>query len=434
MHFFTLFNGSPLKKKKLTITSFIAATMLLFAQEWWDLRMPAVPFILILSIPLWILPKASALRYTFFTTPFLMGVHGAYSLLIYVCLLCRVKVTNKYQYVFPIILFMVEVLDCFFFSDIGEYSTKILLYSSCLGILYFAFFLENADYADLLKYFCWGLGLSLLLLYGRLMLHGTMDEILAVTNRDGLEEKISGNDGINHFIANANSIGYYSIMLISALICVGKKLKFHMVEIALLLLIAIVAGGVSYSRTWLVCLAILTATYFVVSNMKEKVYFTVLITCAMIYVINTDNGFIASLTAGFESRFEEENIITGGNRSTIFNRYNDFFFSHPSYWVTGTGTTCVHNVANNEVSIHNGTQQIYVCTGLIGTIVLLITALKLKASNEYRRKELTQWIPLLISILFLQTVQFLSPYFLMFPILAGVYALRLNENTQAYEK
>ena len=87
-------------------------------------------------------------------------------------------------------------------------------------------------------------------------------------------------------------------------------------------------------------------------------------------------------------------------------------------------------VCKQRNSIHNGTQQIYVCYGSMGIIIYLVVIVIFK--RRYIKKSsnlrIQNFIPLFACFLFDQSIQFLLPFVLMLPFVASVLPLRLKDD------
>ncbi len=413
-------------QKNITILSFAITILLLIYQEWTHAELNSLMVAVILSVPLWVLPKQVFLYYVFFSIPLTFGIHGLFCLLIYLSLLLRIGVTNKLQIFFPVAFITFETINCIIHvPQIAELS-KIVVYFSFLGVLFYALLMKNIEINKLLKSFCYGVGFGLLLLYGRVLIISSFNELMEVSSRgdfDSYDGPLHSRE--NHFIANANYIAYFSIALLSTVICTYKYLKLHWIEIVILVAIAILAGSFTYSRTWVLCTALIILLYFVMSGFKDKIVFVFILTTTIYCIASTNSELSNSIFSGFESRFEEIGFATAGNRTTIFDDYNKFLFAHPEYWLFGTGTIYYNTICMQVSSIHNGTQQIYVCTGIIGILLFVTLLFKLKVLYK-NKKNLVQWIPLIIIFFFDQSVQSLSPSYLLFPFIMGAYALRIE--------
>lgn len=233
---------------------------------------------------------------------------------------------------------------------------------------------------------------------------------------------------------NANSLAYYSVVGIACGLLLTEKAKGgkKVWYIALTLLFA-AAGFLTVSRSWLLIAAACLLLY-ILSKLRSPKQFLILFLVLAVVTVWLVNYFgnNPELLAGFESRFAEDTVQSGGSRTDIFQRYMDIFVSNLRFVLFGTGVTQYTAVTETIGSIHNGTQQILVCCGLIGFALYMVVLFgPVIKANRGKKIPLTYWLPLLSVIAFTQTIQFLNPTMLMLPYIIGIYALRTGG--QAYE-
>ena len=108
--------------------------------------------------------------------------------------------------------------------------------------------------------------------------------------------------------------------------------------------------------------------------------------------------------------------------------YMEAFLSNPRYIIFGTGVTQYKAMTGLWGSVHNGTQQILVCCGLLGFVVYMVGLLKPVVDiRRTRKRKMAYWLPWVGCVLYVQTTQFLNPMMLMLPYIIGVYALKSEE-------
>ena len=230
---------------------------------------------------------------------------------------------------------------------------------------------------------------------------------------------------------NANSLAYYSLAGIgSGLLLLQKaKSKGERLFVAAELAILLISGFLSVSRSWVLFLAV-TLALLVINNMRSpRLFFPMLFLIAMVaaaammFLIRNPD-----LLDGFLTRATDKTAATGGGRTEILVGYLMEFFGNVRYVLTGMGVTQYTSITTVGHAMHNGTEQILVCYGLIGSSVFF--SLLLSPVLEYRRKkvELIYWIPLLSVVMFVQTIQFVNPDELMLPYAIGIMALRMSDS------
>lgn len=408
------------------VASFFWAILLLFAQELFEVKIPSIVFATLISLPLWVLNKEKLPKYLCFLVPITFGVHGVLYLYILITLFVRYKVSSWIQIVPPLILAIVEWFDCTN-SPTHVDLTKIIIFYSAVGVFFYLILDKTCDIKTSLKWLCIGLATGLFLLYARAFVMGDWTQMLEVNSRGDFDNTDLKTDTISHFIANANTIAFYSITLLSVIVCLWRQMGLKTSSMVLIATIAIGAGVFSYSRTWILCVALLILLFILLSKTKQRFYLSIILVGGFFYLSYTENVIFDAIFSGFSSRFEEASLDTGGHRTEIFAGYNEFFFSHPEYWFAGTGASCYNDVCKYWSSMHNGFQQLYICLGFIGLCLfslLALSATRLRCANI----KASQWIPIIIIFLFNQSVQFLAPICLMFPFILGAYSLRIEQS------
>ena len=130
----------------------------------------------------------------------------------------------------------------------------------------------------------------------------------------------------------------------------------------------------------------------------------------------------------FTTRFTEDSndLATAGGRTTVFQKYSDYLADNPLSLLFGTGAVYYREATGVGLSTHNAIQQILVSYGLLGLIIFVIALLK-NVRRYFNRNNVMTILPLCMTLLFVQTIQFLNPYFLMCPIIVAFYALKMGK-------
>ncbi len=164
------------------------------------------------------------------------------------------------------------------------------------------------------------------------------------------------------------------------------------------------------------------------SKLKRKISLAVisLIFCATaIYLFDE---YIVNAFNNITDRFTKDNIETAGNRTVLFEEYNDFLLDNPEYLFYGTGALYYKEFAKVSNSTHNATQQIILCYGLLGFIIYIYVSVYFLRNYRARKLKIIDYIPLFATIAFVQSIQFLNPYHLMLPVALSTFSLRISAN------
>lgn len=377
---------------------------------------------MIISIAL--VPYRYGLLYTAFACGIISGINAYFLICAYIVLLLKSYKKVKIRQILPlIVLVFVEFLNNLFNGstiDPGQF----LLYVSYLSIFFYFIFLNESPELcrDVIVSFMIGLAVTLCIVSigvlkdPQLLL---MDEAIE-RGRMGFSDDITS----THFALNANNIAYFSCSLFAFLLLGTKTLQLNKLLYFTLLIIAVLSGVLSQSRTWVILICISIIILSIGSNFKQK--FRVLLTVSVLFLLTAllANDLMDALLSGLRARFEIDDIGTAGGRTDIFAMYNRFMVENPRYLLSGTGVLNYHEVTNIPNSCHNATQQVFVCYGLLG--ILMFTTIFIKTFLQRSRGiTYTNYIAVLLPLFFIQSIQFLNPHYLMLPIAMAVLILRI---------
>lgn len=378
------------------------------------------------------LPRQGMLNAIFFIIPFAGGIPGYTILLSLIVLVIKSKRINGWQVIPPTIIALLELLS------VASYDFDIRFQSviSYIGFVYLFFFIlfdkdSSIDKRASVRYFCYGAVAALLLVYIPIIMNHGMFSLMAGGARAGsamgfeTEEEAAG-----HFVMNANTIAYYSITLLSILLLGKKRIMINSkVFYPLAIFVAIAAGVLSFSRTWLLLAGIVVILRLF--NTKHRVAYIALAVVTFSVTITTQNMVVESISGVFQARMEDETFETGGGRFDIFKDYNRAWSENLKYIIVGTGASHYGRVIEHNFSMHNGLQQIWVCHGVLGFMLFFMAAIHYM--SKYRNKKLlfVYMLPIFACFIFDQSIQFLNPYTLMLPFLPPLYILAFDKETES---
>lgn len=369
--------------------------------------------------------------------PLLMGVNQFTIFVPLLFLFIKSKKINKRQVIYPLVLILFEfVLEVFFSScklyDLSLYSLYVLIFS-------FLLFDENEgyDYGEVIKYFIVSTAfVSLIIVLYSIQTYGIISILSGAIRIGDVNSELAMRVGMisdidetsTHFSVNPNTLAYFSISSISLLLVGKDKLKVNRIVYILSFASLLVAGALTVSRTWMLCLVLLFALYFQ-KKIRDNIAFLLLASFIVIIVLFIfRDSIIAEL---FYSRMDNGNLATGGGRTEIFSKYMNFLFDHPIHLLLGCSVMNYKEVAHIVNSVHCGLQQILVCYGCIGVLIFLVMAYQFfKRFYCYKgRKPFVYLLPFIIIFLFDQSIQFLNPHYLMLPFIFAGYSLRLSKTS-----
>ena len=180
----------------------------------------------------------------------------------------------------------------------------------------------------------------------------------------------------------------------------------------------------SFSRTWMLLFALIIVAYLLHERNLKALFSLVIIFGAVILLFP---NILAGFTNVMTDRMAGDNIETGGGRTVIFNQYNEVWSQSILYVLFGTSLTSYHEVTNISGSMHNSIQQIYVTLGLIGLLLYIGLFIKFFNTKNVGKPSLFNYLPFFAGAMFLQSIQFLEPYFLMLPLIPACYAFLVRD-------
>lgn len=373
-----------------------------------------------------LLPYYDALYYTSFACGIISGVNAYFLLFAYIILILKDKKPPTILQILPLLFFLVLELinNVFWTNDISF--TQYLLYASYLAIFFYLSFVKDTPevYQRIVTSFIIGLAVTLIFVSIGILENPQllmMDESMS-RGKMGFAEDLSS----THFVLNANNIAYFSCTILAFLFLGHKSLGCSKLVYYILLLVALISGLLSQSRTWIFIVVIGGFLMLLSSDLKQKIRLVIGIFVMLAIVAISASELMDYILTGVMNRFEAEDIGTAGGRTEIFAKYNQFMFSNPRYMLGGTGVLKYREVAHITNSCHNGTQQVFVSYGLIGLLFLFLFIAK---SFKLRCNQCTivNYISSIVPFLFIQSIQFINPHYLMFPIAMSALILRVPQ-------
>lgn len=236
---------------------------------------------------------------------------------------------------------------------------------------------------------------------------------------------------------NPNGLAYFSIVGISiALVLIENNKKKITIHYIIMIAICTIAGYLTQSRSWLICLFILFAIYMIgkLTSMKAFISFSIALTiivCLLIYYFGNHPEFLS----GLETRMTDSDIASGDGRTYLFQKYMEVFFDNLRFQLIGTGVMEVRTVTGiTRNGLHNSTQQLLICYGIPGFLFIIYHLFApVHRIAKGNKLNIIYWLPLLSVILFTQTIQFVYPYVYMPPFAISAYALVLGRNEKELE-
>lgn len=390
---------------------------------------PQFVFILYVTIACIVLPYKSLKPFSFFLLTFWWAIHGLGALAVFFALIIKSGKWNGKQILFTILILSLELISFATYSFTVEIN-KFIVYAIMISMFFYILFDDTDDEENLRKCIKWFI-LGTVIVISIIIIHYITLFSFEVMLMGGM--RIGGDDDIfiqgeadttRYAAMNANTLAYCSITAFALALIVKDVFKTQATRWICILLL-LVAGLLSTSRTWLLVLAIVLFFYFVYSNTKGKLGLAVFAGLLLLLAVQYTD-YSEAFTSRFEDRMSSQNIESAGERTELLDAYNTFLHDNPDYLLMGTGAIYYKKVCHVWNSVHNGTQQILVCYGILGILVFVACVYVFyKCYIRKRKIPFLYYVPFLGCFLFDQSIQFLNPVQLMFPFLATLLPMKL---------
>lgn len=365
-----------------------------------------------------------------FIFPLSCGIPGNYIYpLLIILLVVKDKNFHPKKLAFFAIIFILEIIHYGFY----EFNTQL---ADVVGYASFLFMLsyivsdnsKDLDHAKCLTYFCIGTGVLLLAIVINTNILMSQIEFVDEGIRLGNTKDLGDFEEERMMLTtNANTIGYYSIAAISCLLVLQYYRRINPILFIVLFAMAFYGGVLSVSRTWAV-LMVISIIFYLITQQKDRVKGVLLICviCLGISIFLSENPLVLD---SFVERFtgDTTNLATAGNRTNILKKYNEYLTDNPIMLLMGTGAVYYNNITQISEATHNATQQIIVSYGITGLIIFIYALLKC-IKKYFDKRKMIAIMPLLMTIIFIQSIQILNPAFLMCPIIVAFSALKINNS------
>lgn len=361
-----------------------------------------------------------------FTIPLMCGLPGNFFLPVWILLIALHFLRNKNRSFLPpfwlatfFILF--EIFHYIWYDFENNYIEVASYYCSLLLIFTLCYSNLKIDYTRSVLAFCIGCCVLLTIIFMMFIKGGDAAMMVEMSGRMG-GDKVYAGDEIMTLRTNPNTIGLFSSTSIACALALFYYKRFHFITLILIVFLCFVCGLFSVSRTWVLVLCLMVILYLFFQHKSKWVgYVTVgllLLSFIFFYLRNPE------IVALFLNRFTDSSIQTGGNRTVLFEAYNNFMFDNLIYMLWGTSAQFYKDVTGIFNSTHNGIQQIFICYGIIGVIILLGVYVRLLVRNYTHRQQMAV-LPMICVFIFLQTLQSLWPITCLYPIIAAFFVMKI---------
>ena len=192
----------------------------------------------------------------------------------------------------------------------------------------------------------------------------------------------------------------------------------------------LLVGFLTQSRTFVLMIALLVVYLALVSGKNRWLYLLAIGIVTVVVLCLYKAGHLPVIDA-ILSRFNATDMETMNGRTDIISAYNEVIFSNPIRLLTGYGVLD-YRLYSTVGSAHNGSQEMLVSCGLIGSFCLIYWYYFFGKTAQRRagcrlRKNLINYAPLLTVLLGIQGTQFVSQYHMFCIFIFSMIAIGLGE-------
>lgn len=410
---------------------FVILTMLvIIARDVLQVPIPSFLLVGLITCSMIILPYEKNIPFLFFLLPLSCGIPGYTFLVAYVILVLKGPSLSPSQIIPIIVIILLELENELVGAD---RSTVVASISFISFMAIFFYFISKTDIVfdkgKALLFFCIGTVFCFSVIYYCMFSQYSVIDILSGRLRSGalgiVDNDVEQMEG--HLAMNANTLAYFSICAFSCLFVSFNQLKIGKWLLWGLQALILVSGLLTFSRTYILTLALFFVAILFTTDIKHKIKYIVIGSVIAICVIIVFQQYIIEMFGSFLERGHDENIVTAGGRIGLFTFYNNAWSKDLEYILFGAGTINHIKVLQGYNAIHNGLQQIWVSLGIIGLMTFIIPAARyLKQYYKSYSKYLI--IPFFVTLVFDQSIQSINPYPLVFPLMISLLTLQMDES------
>ena len=285
---------------------------------------------------------------------------------------------------FVLLIMLLEFVHYPFYDFEAEMDMSVLLnyFSAWFIAAYFIFNSDSkVDVDKFLFWFCIATAvLCIFVSWHSLMIFDTTGYEMGEARVGTIGMKGDLEEGKIYLRANPNTLGYYSVTAISILMLQIYRKRINTWVAFGMITLLVLTGGLTMSRTWLVLLAV-NVIIFITSNNKKSLK-TILFSGIILFMLAMIVFIAGDFFDLFIERFYGDKTMSG--RTEILDFYNDALKNNLDVFFIGAGAIHYMDALHYDHATHNGIQQILVCYGVTG-LILIITPLIMRF-KRLRRK------------------------------------------------
>ncbi|MBQ3504701.1 MAG: hypothetical protein IJA75_08365 [Oscillospiraceae bacterium] len=224
---------------------------------------------------------------------------------------------------------------------------------------------------------------------------------------------------------NANTLAYYCLVsTMFGLIMINREKGIKRFVVLAGTIFLILSGLLTVSRSWILitggCLGL-----YLLSQIKNIRY--IFASVAMVLLLGFAGTKLVEqmpeLLTGITTRITDATMDGAGGRFENAASYLEAMSESIRVSLIGAGATYHNETLKMGVAPHNGTIQVLVSYGVIGSALFFYGILSPLQKREVSKSPLLYWLPFIGCVLFVQTLQFINPPYLIYPYILSVYAV-----------
>ena len=230
---------------------------------------------------------------------------------------------------------------------------------------------------------------------------------------------------------NENMVALFALISLSLCFLMIYS-RFSPIKYGIFATIFLFFGLLTSSKTFLLCLIALIVYYTICIGKSEGLKnICVLALIGIITFIVLRNTIIWNEVQRVMLRFEAADITTG--RAGLITQYNSYISTNFLTFIWGVGVQDISRKTGIRLSPHNAIQEIIVCWGIIGLLLVLSLIVELfhKTKRDCQYSEgAIYYASVIVFLLFIQTIQFVSNsaiFGLLLILFLSVHICRVNK-------
>lgn len=402
-------NNSFLKQHVLIYAYVVCMLFFFMMRNAFDISIPVLLFLIISCVPVIWGNNSTIVAVGLSCIPFSTGFQ--YKFALFACILALIIKNRKKLFLNRMVIYVFIMMAWEILHFVcGDFSL-IEMFRCFAELMFFAVVtcvdFDDLDYKTIFRVLSLGVvGICGIMLFMQMQKYGF--DLVNVFARNNVKYRFGGmnsealNFGLNF---NSNGLGYICNLSIMGMILLIARRQCVKIDYVLLIL-SILFGFSTLSRTFFFCLISLVALYTISSihdlNRFFKKALLVLCIAGLTYIILS--LFVPEIIHNFSNRFDDSDISNGRGDLLIF--YLEHIFSAPQYILFGVGLQNFQEkisliYGSLQQVCHNGFEEVWVAWGFFGVLIFFGMIVDMLRSSLKRDKNeiILRILPLCILII-----------------------------------